>query len=101
MKNFRTLTCCPRGVGVTSALADAVKKFKDGHLVCFCESEARRIAKEHGIKTVSVQDPDRFRGLGGVKLWEPMAIDYVMSHYEKQIEELRNKLSELELKLEL
>jgi len=99
MKNFRALTCYPRASGVTYTLAEATKKFKDGYLVCHCTEESRRVARDNGCKTLSVTDPEMARGLGGVKLWEPMAIEYVMSHYENWIRKLEEKLLERDIEI--
>jgi len=92
-EEFRILTCNPRGAGVAYRLAEAVSKFKDGCLVCSDLNEARRVSKQYGIKTVSVrEDLDKYRGLGDVKLWEPSAIDYLISKYENEIFELQYKI---------
>jgi len=95
MKNYRILTAYPRGAGVTYSIAKAVSEKVDAVMVCASSDEARHVARQYGIKTASISDPDRYRGMGGIKLWDTAAVDRLIHMYEQKIFDLQHEIQEL------
>lgn len=73
-----------RRVGKTYTMAHAAKSL-GATLVCHSYSEARRVAKEYDIKTMSVDSPDRLRGTTGPVLFDPDAVASLAGSLEDRL----------------
>lgn len=86
------LTNHAKATGKTTALVAATKAI-NGILVCFNQREAERVAREHGVRTMSMQSIGR--GLREPFLFEPEAVGCISNQYEHQL-----SLMEQDLKAE-
>lgn len=79
--DWESVICAPRQGGKTHAMAQAVKAC-DGVMVCRDATEARRVAKEYGVRTVSVQSsPDRLRGQMRPTLLDTDSVAVLLGEY--------------------
>jgi hypothetical protein len=90
----------PRRIGKTHHMAEAAKRL-GAVLVCRDEAEARRVAKEYGIRTFSVRWPaGNLRGFGLPVFFDPDAVELMAGHYEHQLELERNRVDRMDKETE-
>ena len=80
--NWSWLTNHAKASGKTTALVAATKAI-NGILVCFNQQEADRVAREHGIRTMSMHSIGR--GLREPFLFEPEAVGCLYGDYESEM----------------
>lgn len=81
-----------RRVGKTTALAEATRRL-GGTLVCVNARAAQLTAGEFGVRTCSVETPERLRGRIGPVFFEPEAVAAMCLDYDGEILELRERLT--------
>ena len=84
-----------RRAGKTTALIRACKE-TGGVLVCANHQMARDIAREHGIRTATIHEPDRTRGLDVPFFFEP---ESVAAATGARLERLRTYIQEFMAKV--
>lgn len=76
----------PRQVGKTHALCEAAKKI-GATVVCISGADAKRVRKEHGVKTISLDSPDEARGK--TLLFDTDAVSVLVRRLATPYQELR------------
>ena len=101
-KNIPTFLGSTRGVGKTAALAAAAKSHGQGaFIVCMDQHEAKRVAQQYGVETISVttllrdwtshRNPDRV-----IPFIEPDVLMELYAEHERSLDSMRVSLRRIE-----